>query len=95
MAIGTVLIDSDTVRVTRWQILPGDHIPRHRHELPYVVVGLTDAQMHVVDAAGSESVTQLEPGTSYERPAGVEHTVTNRGDGDVIFVEVELKSSDR
>lgn len=39
---------------------------------------------------GEERFSELSPGVAYFRPAGIEHDVFNGGDGDLIFVEVEL-----
>lgn len=89
MAVGETQIDNGVFRVTKWTIEPGDAIPMHVHELPYVVVPLVDDEMHVINADGSELVAQIRSGDSYTRPAGAEHTVVNRGDNTIEFVEIE------
>jgi len=45
-----------------------------------------------VVANGQEMFADLASGVTYARPAGVEHEVFNAGAGEMVFVEVELKS---
>ena len=47
-AVGTVLIENDRVRVTRWDFPnPGDCTGWHRHEHDYVVVPLFDGELRI------------------------------------------------
>jgi len=39
---------------------------------------------------GEERFSDLSPGVTYFRPAGVEHDVFNGGDQELTFVEIEL-----
>lgn len=89
MAIADQQIDAGTFRVTKWTIPPGDEIPHHTHEFDYVVVPLVDGVMHVVSADGSEAAAEIRVGQSYARQAGAEHTVANRGNDVIEFVEIE------
>jgi mannose-6-phosphate isomerase-like protein (cupin superfamily) len=90
MAPGSVQEDNDRVRVTAWRLGPGEATGWHRHELDYVIVPLADGTMRIDD--GSEVVErQLAAGSSYFRPAGAEHDVSNGGSGELAFVEIELK----
>lgn len=85
-----VQLENEHFRVTRWTIEPGGTIPMHRHEYEYVVVPLVTAAMHVRTVDGAEFVTELQTGTSYSRPSGSEHEISNpEGDEPIIFVEVE------
>lgn len=89
-ATGTVQLENEQFRVTRWTIQPGGVIPMHVHELEYVVVPVADCTLHVTNADGSEITAELVVGESYTRPAGSEHQVENRSvDVVVDFVEVE------
>jgi beta-alanine degradation protein BauB len=81
--------DADT-RITRWDFAPGASTGWHEHGWPYVVVMLTDAQMHVHDGE-QVVVIHRRAGESYARPAGVRHDVMNGGDMPMAFVEIELK----
>ena len=89
MATGEIQIDNGIFRVTKWTIEPNDVIPMHVHEFEYVVVPLVNDTMHVTDSDGSEIVAEIRIGQSYTRSAGAEHTVANRGDGTIEFVEIE------
>ena len=79
MANGEIQIDNGIFRVTKWMIEPGGEIPMHVHEYDYVVVPLVDDTTFVTNADGSEQRAELRIGQSYTRPAGIEHSVANRG----------------
>jgi quercetin dioxygenase-like cupin family protein len=89
-ATPTVLIENDTVRVTRWHFAPRAATGWHRHEYDYVVVPLTDGTLRLVEPDGERDAV-LEVGVPYFREAGVEHDVANANDYEFTFVEVELK----
>jgi quercetin dioxygenase-like cupin family protein len=89
-AEATVLIDNESVRVTRWQLPPGTVVGFHRHEFDYVVVPLSTARLELLDADGQASYATLETGVPYFRNAGVEHDVCNPDDLELAFVEIEL-----
>lgn len=85
-----VQLDTEHLRVTRWEIEPGGIIPLHRHEHDYVVIPLVTAAMHVTTAAGEETQTLITTGESYTRAAGVEHQIENRSStARIVFIEVE------
>ena len=84
-------IDNERVIVTRWTLPPGAATGPHRHEYDYVVVPVTDGVLVLTDPNGAVSKADLAAGRSYARTAGVEHDVTNGGDAEIVFVEVELR----
>ena len=84
-----IVFENDRFRATKWTIQPGGTIPMHRHEHDYVVIPLSDNLMHVTTADGELIEAALKPGTAYGRDAGSEHENENRGDSDVVFIEVE------
>ena len=90
-AVPTVQIDNDRIRVTEWRFARGAATGWHRHEYAYVVVPGTTGTLKIVHPDGSETLSELTAGVSYYRDAGVEHDVINRGEGELRFVEVELK----
>ncbi len=91
-ATGTVQIDDEHIRVTRWDFNPGAETGWHRHGWLYVVVPIHDGTL-LVELPGSETMTaELKAGVSYTRAAGVEHNVVNGGTAPLSFVETELKS---
>jgi quercetin dioxygenase-like cupin family protein len=90
LAISTVQIDNDLVRVTEWRFPPGTSTGFHRHAYDYVVVPMTTAQLRILATTG-ETTGDLVLGQSYFRSAGAEHEVVNENPFEVVFVETELK----
>ncbi len=90
-AVPTVHIDTAYTRATRWTFAPGAETGWHRHELNYVVVPLTSGSLWLEtrDAEPAEAV--LTAGLPYTRQAGVEHNVVNRGNAEIVFIEIEMK----
>ena len=93
-ACGTVVIDNDVARVTRWRLPPGSAIGFHRHELDYVVVPVTGGELTLREADGTRAAA-LTAGEPYFRVAGVEHDVLNDTGEEIVFVEVELRSPEQ
>jgi quercetin dioxygenase-like cupin family protein len=93
-AVPTVQQDDATVRITRWDFVPGAATGWHTHGWPYFVVMLTDALMKIEAADGQVSEVRLSAGQSYRRPAGIEHDVMNGSDQPMAFVEIEIKQPD-
>lgn len=92
-AVPTQLQDDETVRITRWDFEPNAVTGMHRHGWPYFVVMLTDGNLR----AEVDGVVQDRPmtaGTSYSRPAGVEHDIQNGSPHRIAFVEIEVKRPD-
>jgi quercetin dioxygenase-like cupin family protein len=89
-ATPTVLIDNESVRVTRWHFAPGAATGWHRHELDYVIVPLTDGRLELVEPDGRR-YSELRVGEPYFRETGVEHDVVNANDHEFTFIETELK----
>lgn len=90
-AVPTVQVDNARTRVTEWRFAPGASTGWHRHEFDYVVVPMTAGRLKLVDAEGRESLSDLTPGVSYFKSAGVEHDVINPNETEFVFVEIEFK----
>ena len=91
-ATATLQLDTEHVRVTRWDFTPGAETGWHRHGWLYVVVPVTDGTL-LVELPGGETMTaELKAGVSYTRLAGVEHNVVNAGSAPLSFVETEVKA---
>jgi quercetin dioxygenase-like cupin family protein len=88
IARSTVQVDDGRIRVTRYDMAPGDRIPRHRHEFDYLVVPILDGAFAVIADAGS-SEQRTTAGVPYQREAGAEHELVN-GETPYSFVEIEL-----
>ncbi len=89
-ASSTVFIDNERVRVTEWRFGPGEATGHHVHEYDYVVVPMTTGPLTIRDAAGEHNA-EISPGRPYFRAAGVEHDVLNLTDGEIVFIEIEMK----
>jgi quercetin dioxygenase-like cupin family protein len=90
-ATGTLLTETERVKVWRWDFAPGAETGWHRHGHDYVVTALTRLDMLLEEPAGGARRVEIAAGTVYTRPAGVEHNVVNAGNESMSFVEVELK----
>ncbi|HWM42201.1 MAG TPA: cupin domain-containing protein [Burkholderiales bacterium] len=82
--------ENERVIITEWRLASGAETGWHRHAHDYVVVCLTAGQL-LAETAQGNSVTDLQLGQSYARPAGVEHNIVNPGSAEFAFIEVELK----
>lgn len=91
-AVQTVQIDNDRVRVSEWRFADEAATGWHRHEFDYVIVPLMRGALRL-DDGDTVTITDLEPGGSYFRQAGVEHDVANASGREFAFVEIELKPS--
>ncbi|MBT3263530.1 MAG: cupin [Acidiferrobacteraceae bacterium] len=85
------LIDNDLVRVTRFDFTPGAQTGWHRHEYDYVITAITDLGMLLEEPGGNAREVDIPSGQAYQRKAGIEHNVINRGSENMSFIEVELK----
>lgn len=83
-------VENGRTRVTEWRFAPGAETGAHTHEYDYVIVPTTAGRMRLEMPDGSVTHTELEPGRSYFRKAGVSHNVINESDGALAFVEVEF-----
>ncbi|MFV0474302.1 MAG: cupin domain-containing protein [Pikeienuella sp.] len=89
------MVDNDRVRVTKWSFAPGAATGFHTHEYDYVITPVIGSAVTVVAKDGEEMATEMVPGLSYFREAGVSHDVINSGAGELVFVETELKEPKR
>jgi len=90
LAVPTVQVDNERVRVTEWRFAPGAETGWHRHELDYVVVPMTTGRLRLGNGT-SETFAELVVGQSYARNAPVEHNVVNANPHELAFIEIELK----
>ena len=90
-AIGTVQVETEEVRVTRWDFPhKGANTGWHTHAYDYVVVPVVDGTLSITSPDGTVSEVPLKAGVSYAREAGVEHDVANGLDTPMAFVEIEM-----
>lgn len=87
----SLLADTPTARITQHEIAPGGQTGWHRHEFPYTVTPLRTASVNITDPDGKTSVFEMVTGRTYDRPAGIEHNLANKGTDLVLFIEVERR----
>lgn len=83
--------DNAHIRVTRWSLPPKSETGHHAHEYPYVIVPVTGGTLSVIEDDGRVVEAPLAAGVSNFREAGASHNVTNRGEDQIVFLEVEIK----
>ena len=86
----TLAIDNADVRVATWTLNAGEHTGRHRHELDYVVIPLTDGTTRIAMDHDAIPIS-MSRGVPYFRERGAQHDLINEGERTLAFVEVELK----
>ncbi len=91
LAVPTVQIDNDKVKVTEWRFAPGAETGEHIHEMDYVVVPGLTGKLKIVEPDGTENIAELTHGVPYFRKKGVHHNVINANDFEYFFIEVEMK----
>ncbi len=87
----TQMIDTDRVRVTRFDFEPGAETGWHEHGMDYVITTLTSCTMLLEEPGGTSRTVTFAPGECYARDKGIQHNVVNGGSEPMAFVEVELK----
>lgn len=90
-AVATKQLENERVIVTEWRFAPQAETGWHRHGYDYVVCPTTDGSL-LLETPGGDVEVELKLGQSYFRAEGVEHNVINRGEHELVFVEVELKN---
>lgn len=88
-AVPTLQVDNDRAVVTEWRFEPGAESGWHVHAHDYVVVPVTDGELLVETASGTQT-SRLTAGKSHAAPSGVEHNVVNASDHPLVFIEIEI-----
>jgi mannose-6-phosphate isomerase len=82
----TVLEDAPTFKVKRIEVRPGKRLSLQKHQR-------RSEHWFVVQGSGQvvldERTVDVAAGASVDIPAGMAHRVTNTGQADLIFVEVQ------
>jgi beta-alanine degradation protein BauB len=86
-----VVFENEYVRVWGLALDPGGRQPWHKHDLPYLVIPLTegDNEMHFAD--GRRRPTKESPGAALWREPGIPHELFNRSTWRYRNILVELK----
>lgn len=94
--IGTIgdriVLENEHVRVWLVELGPGQIQSRHVHELPYLIVPLTDGKNIMRFDDGREVATNEKPGACLWRMPGVPHELENVSSWQYRNVLVELKT---
>ena len=90
-AISTKQLETNSVRVTKWDFPPLTETGWHVHEFDYIVVPIISGELTITDPNGSITSFKIKSGNSYNRKSGVEHNVQNLTDCETSFLEIELK----
>ncbi|CDP52447.1 hypothetical protein [Devosia sp. DBB001] len=87
-----VIFENDTVRVWKLELQPGEIQAWHQHDLPYLVVPLTEGDNVMRFADGRVKPTAEKPGDALWREPGMPHELENVGTARYANVLVEFKS---
>lgn len=87
-----ILFENDVVRVWSISLEPGARQPWHRHDLPYLIVPLTDGENLMFFADGRERETHEKVGEVLWREPGIPHELLNASDWRYRNVLIEMKS---
>ena len=90
-AVSSKQLETNVVRVTRWDFSPYSETGWHIHEFDYIVVPIISGQLTITNPDGSSMTFDIDQGKSYNRRAGVEHNVQNLTDSETSFLEIEFK----
>ena len=88
-----ILLENDTIRVWALALEPGGVQPWHRHDLPYLIVPLTDGQNEMEFADGRIRQTVETAGAVIWREAGIPHELRNRSGAPYRNVLIEFKAA--
>ena len=91
-AVSSKQLETDAVRVTRWDFAPYSETGWHIHDFDYIVVPTISGQLTITNPDGSSMKFDIFQGNSYSRKAGVEHNVQNLTNSKTSFLEIEFKS---
>lgn len=86
-----VLFENDLVRVWELAVDPGKSKGWHRHDLPYVIVPITDGDIEIESADGHVIRPHDVAGRVIWRDPGEIHDLRNRGTSIYRNVLVEIK----
>ena len=91
-AVSSKQLETDVVRVTRWDFAPYSETGWHIHDFDYIVIPVISGQLTITNPDGLSMKFDIFQGNSYNRKAGVEHNVQNLTDSKTSFLEIEFKS---
>jgi len=87
-----IIFENDLVRVWELAVEPGKSKGLHRHDLPYVIVPMTEGDIEIVSVDGKSYRPHDRIGEAVWRDAGEVHDLHNRGNATYRNVLVEIKT---
>ena len=92
----TVMYENDQVRVWDFVVEPGKSKGWHRHELPYVIIPMTEGEIEIESAlTGQIEKPKSIVGSPIWRDAGEVHDLRNVGRSTYRNIIVELKTQSK
>ncbi|MBV8835517.1 MAG: hypothetical protein JO000_03180 [Alphaproteobacteria bacterium] len=89
-----VMFENERVRVWDFVVEPGKSKGWHRHELPYVIIPMTDGEIELESALNGEIARPKgKVGEPIWRDAGEVHDLRNVGKTSYRNILIELKSA--
>jgi quercetin dioxygenase-like cupin family protein len=89
--LSDTVIDNDEVRVQDVQIAAGGMLHKHTHKFPFLVVALSDLELHNKPHGKPAKMVSQKAGEVKWIGAGTTHEVMNMGEQEARFIEVEFK----
>lgn len=88
----TLLHEDEKTRITHWVIQPGEQTGWHLHDFDYVTIQQSTGCLFMEHADGSTREVDYTPGVARAISAPVEHNAINKGDVDIVVLEIEYKT---
>jgi quercetin dioxygenase-like cupin family protein len=89
--LSDTVIDNSQVRVQDVQIAAGGMLHKHTHKVPFLVVALTDLELHSMPQGKPARMVSQKAGEVKWIGAGTTHEMMNMGKQEARFIEVEFK----
>lgn len=85
------VVDNSQVRVQEVQIAAGGMLHKHSHKFPFLVVALSDLDLHNMPQGKPEAMVRQKAGEVKWIGAVANHEMMNAGKQQAHFIEVEFK----
>ncbi len=89
LGVSDVMVDNDSVCITRHTVEPGKQTGWHVHDGDYVGIVINPAELRTEKSDGSSTISQITPGLI--KNTAVEHNIVNVGEILSIGFEIEFK----
>jgi len=89
--LSDTVVDNAEIRVQEVQIAAGGMLHKHTHKYPFLVVALSDAELHNMPQGKPATAVHQNFGEVKWIGAGSTHEMMNVGKQEAHFVEVEFK----